>query len=103
MASVLLQNQKFSTFNLDAHISDVRQLEKAWESYPESSKALTYFHATDPTYFYMLNKLACNVIINYNRVQDGLAFKICVYLLPIRSLFVISTTPFASSSSQFYV
>lgn len=78
-ANVLLQNQKFSTFNLDAHISDVRQLEKAWESYPESSNALTLFHATDPTYFYMLNKLSCNVITNSNRVQGDLTSTFCIF------------------------
>lgn len=58
-----LQGQTFLTFNLDAHISDVRQLEKAWESQPELSNALTYFHARETAYFFMLNKQTCNVAL----------------------------------------
>lgn len=58
-----MQGQTFLTFNLDAHISDVRQLEKAWESQPELSNALTYFHARETAYFFMLNKQTCNVRI----------------------------------------
>ncbi len=55
------QGHSFTTFNLDAHISDVRQLEKAWESTPDMTNALTFFPARDSAYFFMLNKLSCNV------------------------------------------
>jgi hypothetical protein len=57
------QGQTFSTFNLDAHISDVRQLEKIWESQPALSNALTFFHARETSYFFMLNKQTCEVRI----------------------------------------
>ncbi|XP_046460157.1 chondroitin sulfate glucuronyltransferase-like [Daphnia pulex] len=67
-----VQGQTFSTFNLDAHISDVRQLEKIWESQPALSNALTFFHARETSYFFMLNKQTCEVALRNikNSIRD---------------------------------
>lgn len=57
----MIKDQTFTTFNLDAHVNDVRQLEQIWEKESDLPRALTAFHARDPTYHYMLNQLSCAV------------------------------------------
>ena len=64
-----LQDQSFTSFNLDEHTSTVLDVEKLWDSNPELSLALTSYHARDPSYFFMLNKLSCAVslLLKMNR------------------------------------